>query len=430
MQTALPPKSDMMDNLYGRQIADIVYELCQERGQHFNERVQGYIYNQVWGNSSLILSEKSLITIIALAATQKIEQLKVHLWGMLHQGASYQKLYAILTYMNEQAYLISLSQARIVLNQACQERANILHEEFTPPISFELPALSTRETALIDFVAHLVKGDNAKTQTCLQNALNRSTLTADDARQIMPHVAVYCGFPVEMNGLAVLNQLQPPFPTTSLPPQSAMMAELYGETVAKAVYDRCQAMGQHFNERVQGYIYDQVWRNPSLPLSEKSLITIIALATAKKIEQLKIHFWGMLHQGADYQKLTTILTYMNEQGYLASLEDSLAILTQACHERATILQETFTPPNAFEPAALTARETALVDFVAHLAKGDNEKTQECLQTILNHHDLSIEEAQQVMPHVAVYCGFPVEMNGLAVLNHILHNPATPRATRL
>jgi alkylhydroperoxidase/carboxymuconolactone decarboxylase family protein YurZ len=38
--------------------------------------------------------------------------------------------------------------------------------------------------------------------------LEQGKLSAEDMKQIMPHIAIYCGFPVEMNGLAILNKIQ------------------------------------------------------------------------------------------------------------------------------------------------------------------------------------------------------------------------------
>ena len=202
---------------------------------------------------------------------------------------------------------------------------------------------------------------------------------------------------------------------SSAPPQSTMMIALYGTEIAPIVYARCQALGQHFNERVQGYVYDQVWRNPSITLPEKSLITIVALAASQKAEQLKIHLWGMFHQGTSHEKSVALLTYMHEKNYNDS-NKSLAILNQSYEEYKSILGEKLITPST--PIAITQREKALIDFVAHMVKGNNDSTKICLQELMKNENLSIEDMKHILSHVAVYCGFPVEMNGLAILNEI------------
>lgn len=202
------------------------------------------------------------------------------------------------------------------------------------------------------------------------------------------------------------------------PPQSPMMNALYGDAVAAVVYDRCQAMGSDFNRRVQAYVYDQIWADPRIPLKEKSLVTVVALAAFNKVEQLKIHFWGAFHQGFSYQSMQALLALMVDKGYLRASADAEAVLSDARQEYQGITGGVLTDGSP----AISPREVAVIDFVAHIVQGDNDRSLQCMRTLLAQHDLSEADMKAIMPHAAVYCGFPVEMNGLAALNTALATP--------
>lgn len=66
----------------------------------------------------------------------------------------------------------------------------------------------SREKNIIDFAAHIAICDNLKTERCIKKLFENNLLGMNDMHNIMQHAAVYCGFPVEMNGLSVLHKIK------------------------------------------------------------------------------------------------------------------------------------------------------------------------------------------------------------------------------
>ncbi len=202
------------------------------------------------------------------------------------------------------------------------------------------------------------------------------------------------------------------------PTQSKMMEKLYGEKIAAVVYARCQELGEDFNVRVQEYVYDTIWAKPGIALKEKSIITIVALILANKAEQLKIHLWGLFHQGCTPEDVETILNYLIEKNYISKTEHASKILKDSAREYFQMTQSEFSQLSTIDIKNQT-REKNIIDFAAHIVIGDIPKTENCAKILLENNKISIDDMKHIMQHIAVYCGFPVEMNGLMVLNKIM-----------
>ena len=142
---------------------------------------------------------------------------------------------------------------------------------------------------------------------------------------------------------------------------------------------------------------------------------MVALISISKAEQLKIHFWGFFHQGGSPDDILEILTYLEKSDYISSStkKSAITVLDEAKQKYSEITRTSFT---AKISASITPKVKGIIDFVAHIAIGDNEKTAACCRTLLSDRTLTIEEMYHMMQHEAVYCGFPVEMNGRAVLS--------------
>ncbi|OGT31576.1 MAG: hypothetical protein A3E87_00290 [Gammaproteobacteria bacterium RIFCSPHIGHO2_12_FULL_35_23] len=204
-----------------------------------------------------------------------------------------------------------------------------------------------------------------------------------------------------------------------LPKQSSMMDKLYGSDIAKIVYNRCQELGQDFNERVQSYVYDTIWAKPGLLLKEKSLITVVTLIALNKAEQLKIHLWGLFYQGGSAQDILNLLAYMKQQGYLARIDKAIAILEMAQKEFNHLTKRSLSNVNQTLIFDDQVKEKRMIDLVAQIILGNHDKIETCLKQVILDHALTIEEIKLILQHVAVYGGFPIEMNGLSILNKII-----------
>lgn len=189
-----------------------------------------------------------------------------------------------------------------------------------------------------------------------------------------------------------------------------MMDKLYGEETATAVYDRCQELGENFNTLVQEYVYDIFWARPGLSLKEKSLVTIISLITLNKVEQLRIHVKGFLHQGGTGEDIRNIINHMEHSGYIASSHNVLNHLNAVIpsHQEQTYSNK----------KSLSAKDIALIDLSSHIALGNNQKTEACIRKLLKQQLLSKDNIENTMLHQIIYCGFPCAMNGHAVLKNI------------
>jgi 4-carboxymuconolactone decarboxylase len=89
--TDKPKQSDLMQRLYG-QGAKAVYDKLQALDPKINEMIQGYVYDEVWNFPPLSLKEKSLITVAALVAQSRPDQLRIHMNGYLACGGTMEEL--------------------------------------------------------------------------------------------------------------------------------------------------------------------------------------------------------------------------------------------------------------------------------------------------------------------------------------------------
>lgn len=83
-----PIMSKKMIELYGFSEATKVYSRCQALDDFFNYWVQNEIYDELWARPELSIAEKSLLTIVSLAALGKEAQLSILLKGFLNLGKS------------------------------------------------------------------------------------------------------------------------------------------------------------------------------------------------------------------------------------------------------------------------------------------------------------------------------------------------------
>jgi len=81
--------------------------------------------------------------------------------------------------------------------------------------------------------------------------------------------------------------------------------------------------------RVQEYVYDVIWAMPGIALKEKSLITVVSLIVSNRAEQLKVHLWGLFHQGCVSNDITNILSYTLKSHYAKTTDDAVKILIES-----------------------------------------------------------------------------------------------------
>ena len=107
-------------------------------------------------------------------------------------------------------------------------------------------------------------------------------------------------------------------------PRSQMTDKLYGIDYAKEIYDYLEGIDPFINHFTQAIAYEQLWTLPPLDLRDKSLISIVSLATINKMPQLAIHIRGFLTLNKQQPgPLTQLFDYMQMQNYINQLTPEL-----------------------------------------------------------------------------------------------------------
>ena len=93
-------KSPQMDRLYGKSGAKEVFDRLHHLDREFNDLIQQIPYDQFWSRPGLSIRDKSLVTIVALIASGKEEQTKIHMRGFLKNGGTYNDLRNIIIHLS------------------------------------------------------------------------------------------------------------------------------------------------------------------------------------------------------------------------------------------------------------------------------------------------------------------------------------------
>lgn len=196
------------------------------------------------------------------------------------------------------------------------------------------------------------------------------------------------------------------------PKMSNMMKKLYGKRNAQTVFDTCQATDPYFNKFVQEIIYDQIWCIPGLPLTEKSLVTIVTLSTIEKHEQLDIHLSGYLNIESAAVKINEVFYYMEDKKFITEdqLEGILKTVKNLGLDNAAPSKNTM---------LLSDREEAIINIAHFVAKSAYIHLGNSMKETLKMGVLSRQDIANIMRHQMIYCGCPCTMNGFGVLNKIV-----------
>ncbi|MCD6048493.1 MAG: hypothetical protein K0S08_2140 [Gammaproteobacteria bacterium] len=189
---------------------------------------------------------------------------------------------------------------------------------------------------------------------------------------------------------------------------SKIMDQLYGEERSKKVYNRLEDISTVFNRAVQEIAYDYFWALPGLSLRDKSFVTLVSLIVLHREEQTKIHYYGFLNADGTKEELVALLKYLER---FVNVDIAAESLAEVLKERGENL------PNARMP--LTLQDEEMAHLAAVIAVGDEEEMEAVMQDYLTKHPDDLEKIHQILMHQIVYCGFPVAMNGFAMLKTLV-----------
>jgi alkylhydroperoxidase/carboxymuconolactone decarboxylase family protein YurZ len=195
----LPKQSEMMELLYGKELAATVYQRCQSLSPKFNELVQSVVYDVIWQRSGLTLCEKSLSTIVTLMVLGKEEQLKIHLLGFFNLGGTPQFIQRVAEYLQKNSFIENTEKIRVILEDTLDGSWSCPQDE-----KFNF---TCADQSLVEFSAYITLGNNELTKSYLKTLLSNGALTKDQIEDIMLHIMMYCGFPCAMNGFAMLREV-------------------------------------------------------------------------------------------------------------------------------------------------------------------------------------------------------------------------------
>jgi alkylhydroperoxidase/carboxymuconolactone decarboxylase family protein YurZ len=219
----MPPKSLMMDTLYGTEVADKVYTRLQELDPVLNDVIQRVAYDHFWARPGLNIRDKSLVTVSSLIALGKEEQTRIHMNGFLNAGGTVEELKFALVYLSTVAAPETAKKGKVALldvlttrNIDQEQRAQLSEalDDLFSRITTENEASATialtmRDRDLINVTAAVAIGDQAKTKVAIERFLNNGG-SLEELKNTMIHQIVYCGFPAAMNGFAALQEAMNP----------------------------------------------------------------------------------------------------------------------------------------------------------------------------------------------------------------------------
>ncbi len=188
---------------------------------------------------------------------------------------------------------------------------------------------------------------------------------------------------------------------------SKIMEKLYGKEHSEKVYDRLESLNHSFNRAVQDIAYDYFWALPGLSMREKSFITLVSLIVLQKEEQTKIHYYGFLHERRAKEELLALLRYLEQ---FVNIDFAKKLLEDVLNERDEKLPG--------DISALNERDQEIAQLAATAALADKSKMQEVMVHYLKKYADAHQKMECILMHQIVYCGFPVAMNGFAILQEL------------
>lgn len=93
-------RSSFFTDLYGEEYASELEQYLHDLHPDLNEVVQRLAYDGLWGRLDLSQRDKSLVTVAALVALYRPEQLALHIRGFLNSGGTVDELSAAFIHLS------------------------------------------------------------------------------------------------------------------------------------------------------------------------------------------------------------------------------------------------------------------------------------------------------------------------------------------
>lgn len=208
--------------------------------------------------------------------------------------------------------------------------------------------------------------------------------------------------------------------------RSSIMDDLYGIEMSNQVFEQLEDLDTGLNKDVQYSAYGYHWALPGLSLRNKSLITVVSLATCGGLEvQLRSHFSAFMNvNGTDFKSTIIILfgllshiseNYSEEQG-----RKGLSVLMEILKDKglldSDIVAYSSQFPQKTPSSHLSKNDFHLIEISAAVTSRDFDKIDASISHWLENHDVNDSQIKDIMRHLIIYCGYPPVINGFARLH--------------
>lgn len=205
-------KSLLMDELYGIELSNQVYNNLEGLDSELNREVQEIAYEHYWARPGLPIRDKSLVTVVSLISLGKEKQIRPHIIGFLNTGGTNEELLNVLCFLSK-----SLDSS-LVRNGIKIAIDVFTEQDDMPPAIYEFQKIYENDiknikisenidTYLAGIASCAAIGNNENTKLSIQRYLVYSGQKINDVKNVLIHLIVYCGFPVAINGFNALKDV-------------------------------------------------------------------------------------------------------------------------------------------------------------------------------------------------------------------------------
>ncbi len=209
-------RSSIMDELYGIEMSKKIFKRFEDLDTGLNADVQNSAYGYYWSLPGLSLRDKSLITNVSLIISGFNDQLRGHLYGFINvNGTDFKStitmLLSLLSHISEN-YSEERGRNGLSLLMGILTDEDLFDKDivaYSSQLSQKTPSyhLSENDFHLIEISAAVASRDFDKIDASILHWLKNHDANDHQIRNIMRHLAIYCGYPTVINGFSRLSKI-------------------------------------------------------------------------------------------------------------------------------------------------------------------------------------------------------------------------------
>jgi 4-carboxymuconolactone decarboxylase len=153
-----------------------------------------------------------------------------------------------------------------------------------------------------------------------------------EASGLLAHLAIYCGWPSAVAALDAYEQVYTTrkIDTAALRVESPHLpAHAPDAARAKAVSRELGAVAPKFVQLTNDVVFDDLWRRSDLPLRDRSLVTIVALAATGEDDQLEFYLRRGLENGLTRNQIVEAITHLGFYAGWGKATQALTVISRS-----------------------------------------------------------------------------------------------------